>query len=57
MASLTVISKATGQWVDVFTGNSQNGGNAQVNCENSLTPGAVQGVVRDPPTNLEVDSK
>ncbi|KAH8166702.1 hypothetical protein CIB48_g1552 [Xylaria polymorpha] len=36
--------------------NSQNGGNAQVNCENSLTPGAVQGVVRDPPTNLEVDT-
>ncbi|KAI1113757.1 hypothetical protein F5Y14DRAFT_417160 [Nemania sp. NC0429] len=46
----------TNQWVDVFTGNSQNGGSGQVNCENQLTPNAVQSVIRSPATNLEVDT-
>lgn len=43
--------------VDVWTGSStSNGGQAQINCENALTPNA-QSIVRQPPTNLEVDSK
>ncbi|KAJ2982698.1 hypothetical protein NUW58_g1748 [Xylaria curta] len=46
----------TAEWVDVFTGNSQNGGAGQVNCENQLTPNAAQTVIRDPATNLEVDT-
>ncbi|KAI0392650.1 hypothetical protein F5Y17DRAFT_352100 [Xylariaceae sp. FL0594] len=46
----------TGVWIDVFTGNSQNGGSAQVNCENALTPNAQQSVIRSPATNLEVDT-
>ncbi|KAI0408037.1 hypothetical protein F4802DRAFT_550283 [Xylaria palmicola] len=46
----------TAEWVDIFTGNSQNGGSNQVNCENQLTPNAVQSVIRDPATNLEVDT-
>jgi len=46
----------TNQWVDIFTGDSSNGGNNQVQCENSLTPGSVQSVIRNPATNLEVDT-
>lgn len=46
----------TAEWTDIFTGNSQNGGNGQVNCENQLTPNGAQTVIRDPPTNLEVDT-
>ncbi|KAI1429598.1 hypothetical protein F5Y12DRAFT_727050 [Xylaria sp. FL1777] len=47
---------STAQWIDVFTGNSQNGGNAQINCEDALTPDAVQSVIRSPATNLAVDT-
>ncbi|KAI1310176.1 hypothetical protein F5Y03DRAFT_347164 [Xylaria venustula] len=45
-----------GDWTDVFTGNSQDGGDAQVNCEDKLTPDAAQSVIRSPATNLEVDT-
>ncbi|KAI8631729.1 hypothetical protein F5Y19DRAFT_402597 [Xylariaceae sp. FL1651] len=45
-----------GRWIDVFTGNSQNGGNAQVSCEDQLTPNASQGVIRSPASNLAVDT-
>jgi hypothetical protein len=42
-------------WIDIFTGNSKNGGNTQISCENALTPNAQQAVIRNPATNLEVD--
>ncbi|KAI1811062.1 hypothetical protein GGS20DRAFT_564791 [Poronia punctata] len=45
----------TGEWVDVFTGNSNNGGDAQVECENRLTPDGTQSIIRDPARDLEVD--
>ncbi|KAI8623403.1 hypothetical protein F5Y19DRAFT_492637 [Xylariaceae sp. FL1651] len=47
---------STAQWIDVFTGNSQNGGSAQISCEFALTPNAQQSVIRSPATNLEVDT-
>ncbi|KAI0108544.1 hypothetical protein GGR51DRAFT_119181 [Nemania sp. FL0031] len=43
-------------WIDVFTGNSQNGGSTQVSCEDKLTPDATQSVIRSPATNLAVDT-
>ncbi|KAI0147657.1 hypothetical protein GGR57DRAFT_476269 [Xylariaceae sp. FL1272] len=46
----------TGDWTDVWTGTVADGGQAQINCENSLTPDAQQSVIRQPATNLEVDT-
>ncbi|KAH7041147.1 uncharacterized protein B0I36DRAFT_344776 [Microdochium trichocladiopsis] len=47
---------AVGRWhIDIWTGNNVNGGNTQVQCENSLTPGPDQWVIRNPSPNLEVD--
>jgi len=41
--------------IDVWTGsNSSNGGQNQIDCEDSLTPDA-QSIVRSPPNNLDVD--
>lgn len=42
--------------IDIWTGSSTvNGGNNQIQCENNLTPNP-QSIVRQPPTNLPVDS-
>ncbi|EKG21700.1 hypothetical protein MPH_00964 [Macrophomina phaseolina MS6] len=41
--------------IDIWTGTSSNGGEAQIQCENSLTPDNNQDIVRNPPSNLEVD--
>ncbi|KAI1438231.1 hypothetical protein GGR50DRAFT_691404 [Xylaria sp. CBS 124048] len=46
----------TGEWTDVFTGNSVDGGSAQISCEDQLTPSNTQSVIRNPPSNLEVDT-
>lgn len=43
--------------IDIWTGSStSNGGQNQINCENSLTPSGGQQVLRAPPNNLPVDS-
>ncbi|KAI1398428.1 hypothetical protein F4819DRAFT_502370 [Hypoxylon fuscum] len=42
--------------IDIFTGDASDGGQAQVECENALTPDANQGVIRSPATNLAVDT-
>ncbi|KAK3315957.1 hypothetical protein B0H66DRAFT_274201 [Apodospora peruviana] len=43
--------------IDIWTGSAtSNGGQSQINCENSLTPSQNQQVIRSPPTNLPVDS-
>ncbi|KAK1763218.1 hypothetical protein QBC33DRAFT_573538 [Phialemonium atrogriseum] len=43
--------------IDIWTGTpSTNGGNAQIQCENALTPNGGQQVLRSPPNNLAVDS-
>lgn len=43
--------------IDIWTGSStSNGGQNQINCENSLTPNNGQQVLRAPPNNLPVDS-
>lgn len=46
-----------GVWhIDLWTGaTNENGGNTQIQCEDSL-PGGEQLVIRDPPTNLPVNS-
>lgn len=43
--------------IDIWTGNSNSGGENQIQCENKLTPNALQGVIRSPASNLEVDCK
>jgi hypothetical protein len=44
--------------IDIWTGSSTvNGGTTQENCEDALTPDQNQGVVRQPATNLPVNSK
>jgi hypothetical protein len=46
----------SGQWhADLWTGSTTNGGQTQIDCENSL-PGGPQLVIRGPPTNLAVNS-
>ncbi|EOD46388.1 putative cyclohexanone monooxygenase protein [Neofusicoccum parvum UCRNP2] len=48
---------SSGTWhIDIWTGDSTNGGNTQIACENSLTPDSNQDIVRSPATNLEVDT-
>lgn len=43
--------------IDIWTGTPDaNGGNAQILCENALTPDNSQQVIRNPPNNLAVDS-
>ncbi|CAM6083359.1 unnamed protein product [Calypogeia fissa] len=43
--------------IDVWTGSSTvNGGQTQIDCENSLTPDSNQGVLRQPGPDLTVDS-
>ncbi|KAH9986408.1 hypothetical protein F4779DRAFT_639227 [Xylariaceae sp. FL0662B] len=46
----------TGKQIDVFTGNADNGGDKQIQCEDALTPDATQGVIRSPGQNLDVDT-
>lgn len=48
---------SSGTWhIDIWTGDSTNGGNTQIACENSLTPDSNQDIVRNPAANLEVDT-
>lgn len=43
--------------IDIWTGsNSQGGGDAQVDCEDNLTSGGQYSIVRQPASDLEVDS-
>jgi hypothetical protein len=46
-----------GEWhIDLWTGaTNENGGQTQIDCEDSL-PGGQQLVIRDPPTTLPVNS-
>jgi hypothetical protein len=44
--------------IDVWTGSIvTNGGKVQIACENALTPGSLQIMVRNPAPDLPVDSK
>ncbi|KAF1732760.1 uncharacterized protein CRV24_006652 [Beauveria bassiana] len=44
--------------IDIWTGSaSRNGGQAQIDCENRLTPGGRYSIVRDPPKNYGVNNK
>lgn len=43
--------------IDIWTGNSNNDGQPQIECENALTPDADQSIVRNPPAGLDVDCK
>ncbi|KAI0019109.1 hypothetical protein F4780DRAFT_793761 [Xylariomycetidae sp. FL0641] len=42
--------------IDIWTGNAHSGGDAQIQCENSLTPDAGQDVVTSPDSGYAVDS-
>lgn len=43
--------------IDIWTGsNSSGGGDAQIDCEDNLTSGGQYSIVRQPATDLEVDS-
>ncbi|KAK7753734.1 hypothetical protein SLS62_004358 [Diatrype stigma] len=41
--------------IDIWTGTVADGGDAQVECENELTPGPQQSFIRNPAADLEVD--
>jgi len=44
--------------IDLWTGSTKtNGGKTQIKCENALTPGSMQEMIRNPPPNLPVDSR
>lgn len=44
--------------IDVWTGSStSDGGQDQINCEDDLTPGATQTIIRNPAGDLPVDRK
>jgi hypothetical protein len=44
--------------IDIWTGSiATNGGKVQVACENSLTPGSLQTMVRNPAADLPVDGE
>lgn len=44
--------------IDIWTGSiTTNGRNVQIACENSLTPGNTQTMVRNPPADLPVDGE
>lgn len=44
--------------IDIWTGSaSRNGGQAQIDCENRLTPGGRYSIVRDPPKNYGVNGE
>jgi hypothetical protein len=44
--------------IDIWTGSVvTNGGKVQVACENTMTPGGLQTMVRNPAPDLPVDSK
>ncbi|KAM0523842.1 hypothetical protein ACHAPE_001094 [Trichoderma viride] len=43
--------------IDIWTGsNSSGGGDAQIDCEDNLTSGGQYSIVRQPATDLEVDT-
>ncbi|KAL1615450.1 hypothetical protein SLS54_008981 [Diplodia seriata] len=47
----------SGTWhIDIWTGDSYDGGEVQTDCEESLTPDDNQSIVRSPPDNLPVDT-
>jgi hypothetical protein len=41
--------------IDIWTGTATSGGQAQINCEDALTPDPAQSVIRNPATTLAVD--
>ncbi|KUI56530.1 hypothetical protein VP1G_03900 [Cytospora mali] len=41
--------------IDIWTGSSTSGGDAQIQCEDDLTPANVQSVIRSPATTLAVN--
>jgi hypothetical protein len=44
--------------IDIWTGSiTKNGGKVQIGCENTLTPGDMQTMVRNPAPDLPVDSE
>ncbi|KAI1332975.1 hypothetical protein F5Y16DRAFT_558 [Xylariaceae sp. FL0255] len=49
-------SACSGPWTDIWTGTAADGGNAQLKCEDDLTPNAEQSIIRSPATNLAVDT-
>ncbi|KAI1487649.1 hypothetical protein F5X96DRAFT_672438 [Biscogniauxia mediterranea] len=42
--------------IDIWTGNAEDGGQSQIQCENDLTPGPAQAVIRSPDQGLPVDN-
>jgi hypothetical protein len=53
-----IVDVPTGIHIDIWTGsNKTNGGSLQLQCENFLTPGSLQTMIRDPASDLPVDSK
>lgn len=42
--------------IDIWTGNSASGGDAQIQCEDDLTPDGVQSVIRSPAKTLAVNT-
>jgi hypothetical protein len=50
-------AKSNSKHIDIWTGsNTTNGGSLQLQCENFLTPGSPQTMIRNPPSDLPVDS-
>ncbi|KAF2663122.1 hypothetical protein BT63DRAFT_466111 [Microthyrium microscopicum] len=50
-------ASCSGAWVDVWTGSpDSNGGEAQIQCENRLTPGGNVPLIRNPLSNLNTNS-
>lgn len=43
--------------IDIWTGTVADGGDAQIECENQLTPDPRQSFIRNPASDLEVDCK
>lgn len=41
--------------IDIWVGNDWDGGDNQIICEKSLTPGDLQSIVRNPDPGLNVD--
>ena len=41
--------------IDIWTGNANSGGDAQIQCEDDLTPSVKNSIVKSPADGLEVD--
>lgn len=46
----------TSNWIDVWISDDQ-GGQDEIDCENNSRSGNGETLIRNPPDNLEVDSK